>query len=258
MSAPFAVAEDQPGSPLRQAGLVVLASASWPGGAGQNGAAVLAAETSQGLPPVAGFILSSFSPLAASVAESCLRGYFGAPPADPDRAARTGIVLASDTGDIATAVHIGRAVDEGRRVPPLLFYQSNQNAITGHIAARWGLTGPVVCTIPAADALADALDSATALIEDGDAGAALVIVVHQESIADYQGKAVSPGGPAGPPAHEAGDHGVALLVGPQSWRPPAEPGRAGQLPHGQELSGQELSGRELPGESPIEPIPGGN
>ncbi len=206
MSAPFAVAEDQPGSPLRRAGLVVLASAAWPATDGQAALSspapsppAAAAEAGQGLPPVAGFILSSFSPLAATVAESCLRAYFGAPPADPDRAARTGIVLASDTGDIATAVHIGRAVDEGRRVPPLLFYQSNQNAITGHIAARWGLTGPVVCTIPAAEALADALDSATALIEDGDAGAALVIVVHQESIADYQGKAVSPGGPAGPP-----------------------------------------------------------
>jgi hypothetical protein len=228
MSAPFAVAQDQPGSPLRRAGLVVLASAAWP--------AEIAEEPGQGLPPVAGFILSSFSPLAATVAESCLRGYFGAPPGDPDRAALTGIVLASDTGDIATAVHIGRAVDEGRRVPPLLFYQSNQNAITGHIAARWGLTGPVVCTVPAADALADALDSASALIEDGDASAALVIVVHQESVTDYQGK-------AGPPAHEAGDHGVALLVGPRAWQPPAEPGRSGQ---------------ELPGQSRTEPIPGGN
>jgi hypothetical protein len=231
MSAPFAVAQDQPGSPLRRTGLVVLASAAWP--------TETAEEPSQGLPPVAGFILSSFSPLAATVAESCLRGYFGAPPGGPDRAALTGIVLASDTGDIATAVHIARAVDEGRRVPPLLFYQSNQNAITGHIAARWGLTGPVVCTVPAADALADALDSATALIEDGDASAALVIVVHQESIADYQGKV----GPAGPPAHEAGDHGVALLVGPRSWQPPAEPGRSGQ---------------EMPGQSPTEPIPGGS
>ena len=78
-------------------------------------------------------------------------------------------MLASTTGDIATAVAVAQAVDQGRSVPPLLFYQSNANAVVGYVAARWGLAGPVVCTIPASDGLTDALEVATLLIEGGNA-----------------------------------------------------------------------------------------
>ena len=158
--------------------LTVLARSQWP------------TRPRTALPAIPGFIVSSFSPLAAELAERCLRQRFGAPPAE--RGQRTAIVLASTTGDIATAAAIASAVDHGRAVPPLLFYQSNPNAVAGHIAARWGLAGPVVCTIPARHGLADAMDSAALLIEGGEADAALVVLADQ-------------GGPDG-------DSGVAMLV----------------------------------------------
>jgi 3-oxoacyl-(acyl-carrier-protein) synthase len=170
---------------MERAGCTVLAQARWP------------ANIRDSLPALQGFILSSFSPLVAELAERCLRQYFGSRPADAGRARRTGIVVASTTGDIATAAAIARAVDAGRRVPPLLFYQSNPNAVAGYVAARWNLAGPVVCTVPAGCGIADALDSACLLIEDGDADAALVI------LADTR-----------PPDGAAG---TALLVGPPSW-----------------------------------------
>jgi Beta-ketoacyl synthase, N-terminal domain len=173
---------------------LVLASASWPQPPGGDE-----------LPPIAGFVTSSFSPLVAELAERCLRGYFGAPPADPALGARTAVLLASTSGDIATAVAIAAAVDAGRRVPPLLFYQSNPNAVAGYVAARWGLAGPVVCTMPSADALADAHRNALLLLTDGDADAVLVIVAEQALAAD------------------GGDHGLARLVGPASWPAGAMP-----------------------------------
>jgi hypothetical protein len=197
--------DDRQSGPLGAAGLAVLASAGWPAAAG-------------GEPPaIAGFITSSFSPLVAVVAEACLRSYFGPPPGETARTQRTAIVLASATGDIGTAAAVGQAVDAGRRVPPLLFYQSSPNAVAGYIAARWGLAGPVVCTIPAGDALADALASATLLIEDGDAAAALVIVANQGSGATDHGATDDGATHHAATHHGATDHGTALLVGPSSW-----------------------------------------
>jgi hypothetical protein len=165
--------------------LTVLASARWPG------------RPRTGLPGIPGFIISSFSPLAAELARRCLRQHFGDPPADAERGRRTAIVLASTTGDLATAAAIASAVEHRRAVPPLLFYQSNPNAVAGHIAARWGLAGPVVCTIPSRPGLADPTDSAALLIEGGEADAALVVLADQ-------------GGPDG-------DRGAAVLVGPRAW-----------------------------------------
>jgi hypothetical protein len=175
-------------------GLVTLARAQWP-------------ETlDDTLPGVPGFVVSSFSPLVAELARRCLSRYFGTAPADPARGERTAVLVASATGDLGTATAIAQAVDEGRRVPPLLFFQSNPNAVVGYLTARWGLAGPVVCTIPAGDAITDAQQGAAQLIADGDADAALIIVADQ--------------------AHAAGerDHGEALLVGPRAW-----PGAAGSV-----------------------------
>ncbi len=195
---------------------VVLARAQWP-----------ADEADTELPPVAGFIESAFSPLVAAVAERCLLSYFGEPPAALARAERTAIALATSTGDLATAAAVAAAVQAGRRVPPLLFYQSNPNAVAGYVAARWGLAGPVVCTMPGSAvsglkprvraggvcqswaisevqghdltsrALAEAHASAALLIEDGDADAALVIAANA-----YLGGAA---------------FGTAELVGPSWW-----------------------------------------
>jgi len=175
------------GPSVGPAGLAVLASARWP------------ANCRDEPPAIAGFVNSSFSPLAAALADLCLRSYFGPPPADPARGDQIAIVLASTTGDIATAAAIASAVDEGRRVPPLLFFQSNHNAVAGYIAARWGLAGPVVCTIPAGDAPTDAITSATLLIEDAAALAALVIVADSSRPGEAEG--------------------TALLLGPESWPP---------------------------------------
>jgi 3-oxoacyl-(acyl-carrier-protein) synthase len=183
--------------------LVQLAKASWPGTRGDE------------LPPVAGFVTSAFSPLVAAVADLCLLRCFPAPPVPDDYGHRTAIVLASSTGDVATAAAVAEAVQAGTRVPPLLFYQSNHNAVAGHVAARWGLYGPVVCTMPGVPgdpgcpsalpaAIAEAQTCADLLIEDGDAGAALVIAANA-----YLDGTVD---------------AAAMLIGPASWLPGLTPG----------------------------------
>jgi 3-oxoacyl-(acyl-carrier-protein) synthase len=125
-------------------------------------------------PPLAGFVVSSFSPLVAAVAERCLIRGYGDRTAAP---ARTAIVIVSPLGDVASAVHVAEAVDHRTRVGPLLFYQSVPNAVAGYVAARWGLAGPVVCTSPVGDELADGLAMAGLLLDDGDCDEALVVVV---------------------------------------------------------------------------------
>ncbi len=185
-------------------GLVQLATGHWSGATGAD------------LPQVAGFVSSAFSPLVATVADLCLAERFGAPPVPPELGERTGIVVVSATGDLGTSAAVATAVQAGKRVPPLLFYQSNHNAVVGHIAARWGISGPVVCTMPgnatAADAtgtsplaraLAEAAASAALLLEDGDADAALVIVANA-----YLDNTVE---------------GSAVLIGPAAWALPSTP-----------------------------------
>ncbi len=153
------------------AGLTVLAHARWP---------APGSEAEQAPRPLAGFVISSFSPLVAHVAESCLRRRHGtAPPIDARTAERTGIVVASTHGDMATALAVAQAVDGGGRVSPLLFFQSAPTAVAGHLATRWGLAGPVVSTSPNGNALADGLADAALLIEDGDADEVLLVAAEQ-------------------------------------------------------------------------------
>jgi hypothetical protein len=157
---------------MTEPSLTALASARWP-----------EAHPTGPPPPVAGFIASTFSPLVAHVAEMCLRQRHHEPPAPPERAERTAIVIATTTGDLTTAVAVARAVDTAARVGPLLFFQAVPNAVAGYIAARWGLGGPVTCLSPAAgpdDALAAALEVAALLIDDGDADEVLVIRADQD------------------------------------------------------------------------------
>ena len=141
--------------------LTILARAEWPAGPD---------DTPANLPRIAGFVVSDFNPLVAVVAERCLRAR-----ADALHGATTGVVLASRRGDTATNDEVHGALREGRRVMPLLFFQSNPNAVVGHVTARWGLAGPVVCTSPLGDPLADAIAVAELLIEDGAATEVLVI-----------------------------------------------------------------------------------
>jgi 3-oxoacyl-(acyl-carrier-protein) synthase len=159
--------------------LAVLARAEWPVGDEDT------------FPQIAGFVMSNFSPLVAEVAERCLRAHYGTAPADPVRGATTGVVLASVRGDVTTADTVAESLRAGRRVPPLLFFQSNPNAVVGHVTARWGLAGPVVCTSPSGDPLADGLAVAALLIEDEAATEVLVIVADTADGADERDHAVA-------------------------------------------------------------------
>jgi hypothetical protein len=172
------------------AGLIVRSEARWP-------------QSPDDLPPPspAGFVFSTFSPLVAAVAERCLTAEYGTAPADPARGSRTATVLVSRCGDVTSAVLVAQAVDAGKRVAPLLFYQAVPNAILGYVTSRWGLTGPVVVLSPVGDPMTEGLSVAAGLIEDGDADEALVIAVEQD--------------PAGAPAdvNSGLDEASAVLVG---------------------------------------------
>ena len=144
-------------------GLTARSSAIWP------------RSTQDALPGVPGFVDSSFSPLVAEVAERCLRAEYGEPPAEAGRGARTAIVVMSPLGDVVSARRVARTVASGGRVGPLMFFQSVPNAVAGHVAARWGLAGPVVCV----SSTSAGVDVAALLMADGDADEALVVLVEQ-------------------------------------------------------------------------------
>ncbi|GAA2099852.1 hypothetical protein GCM10009759_32150 [Kitasatospora saccharophila] len=187
-------------SPLR-----TLAAAHWPPG--------------EPPPPLPGFAASIFNPLVAAVAERCLAAHYGEPgapgaPSGPGESGesgeprRTGLLLASAGGDRATALAIDTAA-AGHRMPPLLFFQSNPNAVLGHVAARWQLTGPVVAISPLEAAAPgelppDALESAALLLADGDADQVLVITAELAERTER---------PAGEPGAAGGTgHATAVLV----------------------------------------------
>ncbi|MFE0465057.1 hypothetical protein ACFW1A_37960 [Kitasatospora sp. NPDC058965] len=127
------------------------------------------------LPALAGFTVSSFSPLVAETADRCLTRWHGAAPLRG--AGRTALVLVSSSGDVGTARAVAGAVAAGRRVPPLLFFQSNPNAVLGHIAARWLLTGPVVALGSGGEPAGRA--EAELLLGGGEADLVLVVAAEQ-------------------------------------------------------------------------------
>jgi hypothetical protein len=142
-------------------GPVVLARSSWP------------ATADDALPAIPGFTLSAFSPLVAETAERCLRARYGEPPAAGP--GPTALVLASAAGDTTTTETAQAAAEAGGRVPPLLFFQSNPNAVLGWVAARWQLDGPVLSIAPTGDLLADGTAVAELLLTDGEAAEVLVV-----------------------------------------------------------------------------------
>ena len=175
-------------------GLRVLSEGRWPG------------PDDRSPPPIPGFTASSFNPLVAETAERCLRAHYG-PTGPPARdTGRTALLLASSSGDRATALAIDTAASSERRVPPLLFFQSNPNAVLGHIAARWQLTGPVVSVSPAdaapGEVPPDALELAALLLADGDADQVLVIAAETATADGATAEAVP----------EQTDQAVAVLV----------------------------------------------
>ncbi|MBO4207227.1 beta-ketoacyl synthase chain length factor, partial [Micromonospora echinofusca] len=130
-------------------------------------------------PTLPGFVVSSFSPLVAAVAERCLTRRHGDRPAPADPGERTAVVLVSAAGDRVSADHVHRTVADGGRLGPLFFFQSVPNSVAGHVATRWGLRGPVVCLAPVGDPRTEALDSADLLLHDGDADEALLVLIEQ-------------------------------------------------------------------------------
>ncbi|MFI1522216.1 beta-ketoacyl synthase chain length factor [Kitasatospora cineracea] len=166
------------------AGLRVLSAGRWP-----RSAADLE-------PPVLpGFVASSFSPLAAEAARRCLDAHQEGVPAELPV---TAVVVASELGDLAGAVQVAEAVDGGARLGPLLFFQAVPNAVAGHLAARRGLTGPVVCVGGAGAGL----EVAELLLADGDAELVLLVLVEQAT--------AGPGGGSGSGA----DRAAAVLLAP--------------------------------------------
>ena len=144
-------------------------------------------------PVVPGFVVSSFAPLVAVVAGRCLGRATALVEVIPER---TAIVIVTARGDVTSAAYVADAVDTGARIGPLMFFQSVPNAIAGHLATQYALEGPVVCLSPAGDTdpLAAGLAEAELLMSDGDAGAALVIVVEQDPDTAYAVLAVPDGG----------------------------------------------------------------
>lgn len=128
-------------------------------------------------PKLPGFTASPFGPIIAHVADRCLSAHHGAHPAPTERGERTAVVLVTRLGDMATEAAVTGSVDSGKPASPLLFYQSVPSAVLGVVAARWGLGGPVICISPAGDALADGMDLAQLLVEDGSADDVLLVLV---------------------------------------------------------------------------------
>jgi 3-oxoacyl-(acyl-carrier-protein) synthase len=143
------------------AGLTVIAAARWP------------EPTDSGeVAPLAGFVVSTFNPLFAAVADRCLNRRPDGPRVAPDSRV-TAVIVVSTLGDVTSAAHVAEAVDAGDRVRPLLFFQSVPNAIAGYVASRRRLTGPMASVGTAEAALA----VATLLIDDADADEALIVSV---------------------------------------------------------------------------------
>jgi hypothetical protein len=140
------------------AGLTVSSSASWP-----------ETEADGKVTALAGFIESDFSPLVAEVAGRVL----GSRDQSQASGKVTAIVIVTALGDVTSATRVAAAVDAGERVPPLLFFQSVPNSVAGYLAARWHLTGPVVCV----SGTTAGLDVAALLIDDADADEVLVVRV---------------------------------------------------------------------------------
>ncbi len=157
-------------SPIASPGLAALRTAAAAVGLAVSEAACWP-ETDDGdeVRPLAGFIVSAFSPLLAEVADRVLRRRGG--PEAPARV--TAVVMVTALGDVTSATRVAETVDVGQRISPLLFFQSVPNAVAGYLAARWNLTGPVVCV----GGIGAGLDVAAQLIDDADADEALVVRV---------------------------------------------------------------------------------
>jgi hypothetical protein len=87
------------------------------------------------------------------------------------------MVVVSQLGDMATEAAVVGSVDKGTKASPLLFFQSVPSAVLGVVSARWNIGGAVLSICPAGDPLAEGMDLAQLLIEDGGATDVLLVLI---------------------------------------------------------------------------------
>jgi hypothetical protein len=109
------------------------------------------------VPPVPGFIESTFNPLVYHTVKSLLAGAAGA--------AATGVVLGSELGDTTTSDVASQNLARGRIRNPLLFYQSIPSSILGYLSRELGITGRMSC-VSSGTLLADLLEMADLMLAD--------------------------------------------------------------------------------------------
>ncbi|MEU6162856.1 hypothetical protein [Streptomyces tanashiensis] len=136
------------------------------------------------LPPVPGFSGSPFSSLVVSAVDQCLGQLM------PEQRVLmggdgTGILLASVSGDTATAETVGSQMVERRQISPLLFHQSVPNPVLSLVAKKYGITGAISClSVP--DAVErEARLVAETMVGDGDVDRVLVLVVGADGATAY-------------------------------------------------------------------------
>jgi hypothetical protein len=184
-------------------------------------------------PPVSGFIESPFNPLVYQVASRCLT----ARPVDGER---TGVILASFTGDSVTTDLAAELLHGGQKHNPLLFMQATANAILGYLSKEFDLTGPLLSMSTSDSAGSGPWALAGLLLADGDLDHVLVIGVELAGTARTDavhralgttapphdlavGLLVTPGDGEFPDG--AGITGLLALAGPPTTTATATPGR---------------------------------
>ncbi|WP_035804594.1 beta-ketoacyl-[acyl-carrier-protein] synthase family protein [Kitasatospora mediocidica] len=188
---------------------VVAAACRAPWGAAAEG---LPGAAPVELPNVAGFVTSRFSPLVVAVAEACL----GEPGSGRDlvagRGERTAMVLATAGGDHTTTDVATQRMVAGQVHSPLLFFQSVTTSVLGHLAKRYGITGPISCVSAGAGLAPEALRVADILLDDEELDQVLLVGVElaaNERVDWVQGR-LDGAYPLGPLPR--GDAAVALLL----------------------------------------------
>jgi 3-oxoacyl-[acyl-carrier-protein] synthase II len=86
-----------------------------------------------------------------------------------DRAERTGVIVGSGIGGLATIEKEKEAIQEGgpRKMSPFAIPAILANLAAGHVSIRFGAKGPINCTVTACAAGTCAIGDAARLIADG-------------------------------------------------------------------------------------------
>ncbi|GFN30747.1 hypothetical protein [Paenibacillus xylaniclasticus] len=127
------------------------------------------------IPPVPGFIESSFNPLVYRTIQ-----YYAENDRIRDRS-KLAIILGSTFGDTATADLASRNLLSGRLRNPLLFYQSVPNSILGYASSQYQMTEMFTCITYSGGAAAALLEMAELYLAMPEVEQVLVIGVETQS-----------------------------------------------------------------------------